>query len=532
MAISIYHFPTPVLELSLVAGGSLTPNTTYYFTCRYHGSVMGHGPLATQASITTDTTNLTINVKIKWDTGGGSYSYNRPTLPYGLAYYYVVWDTADMTDGAGNYNFTTSNIAMLTGTATTYDVNYSTNPSKARQYYTYIPELYHYLAEPVLPAGWSKTEGQPIIYSSSASDTWANVYTAILADGMSNFLFLRQDVLMIMASFYFGHTVTMNDLDVVCYYGNFYSLGTHDRCVLYTQCGGGYGATGAGFSITSADDTILKGNRYRQGFLITGLNNSIYAFNGQVSLTTNDSSERKFIKAFLLTNGFNNNNNWQAINSCVYDQIMSSDETISNIYQKVDTAEIAWAYDWVMYNGFNNSPTTLTINNFSIDTNRITSEGIDYSGDKKPRINWSVATGTYVYKTLAFRNSVEFYITDEDGNPIEGANIEMSNGFETVDDDTDSDGYLEQYIKIRTAVMDTAYSASTYYTTWTDEEEVDVTITKAGYETYTAKMNLINTTEAYITLKSAIDVCVTNKGIGIKVNPENSGNDREVVILP
>ena len=532
MAISIYHFPQPVLELSLVAGGSLTPSTTYYFTCFYKGSVMGQSILATQGSITTDTTNLTINVKVKWDTGGGSYDYNRPTLPYGLAYYYIVWDTSDMTDGAGNYVFTTSNIAVVTGTGVTYNVNYSTNPSKAGQYYIYIPQLYHYLAEPNIPTGWSKTEDQPIIYSSSTSDTWTNVYNAIVADGMTNYVFLRNYELYIMGNFYFGNAVTMNDIAVTCFYGNFYSLGTHDRCDITTICSEGYGGIGAGISIASGDNTTLRGNRYRQGFLINGLDNSIFAFNGQVSMTPNDSSERKFIKAFLLTNGINNNNNWSTYNGTFYDQKMATDETISNIYQNVESATIAWGYDINMYNGFNNSPTTLTINNYSIDTDRATSEGIDYSGDRKPRITWGVSTGTYVYKTLLFKNSLDLYITDESGNPIESADIELSNDFETVSGQTDSDGYLQKYIKIRTAVMDTGYSSTTYYTTWTDKEIIDLTISKAGYETYTAKLNLLDTKEEHISLKSAIDVCITNKGIGIKADPTNSTLDREVILIP
>lgn len=59
-----------------------------------------------------------------------------------------------------------------------------------------------------------------------------------------------------------------------------------------------------------------------------------------------------------------------------------------------------------------------------------------------------------------------------------------------------------------------------------------ITITKPGYETYTNQYTADAKRDLVIELKDAIDVVFTNHGPAIKVNKENSGNDRDVAIIP
>ena len=60
----------------------------------------------------------------------------------------------------------------------------------------------------------------------------------------------------------------------------------------------------------------------------------------------------------------------------------------------------------------------------------------------------------------------------------------------------------------------------------------DISVSKTGYETYTNKITMSKKQDLTIELKSAIDVMVTNKGIGIRADPTNSTKDRDFIILP
>jgi hypothetical protein len=60
----------------------------------------------------------------------------------------------------------------------------------------------------------------------------------------------------------------------------------------------------------------------------------------------------------------------------------------------------------------------------------------------------------------------------------------------------------------------------------------DISVSKVGYETYTNKITMSKKQDLTIELKKAIDIMVTNKGIGIRADPTNSTKDRDFVILP
>jgi hypothetical protein len=557
---AIYEYPKQVIELSLVAGGTLAPNTTYYFGSRYYGRYLaGHGPLSDQYSITTDTTNLSINVKVKyWDATAGAYSYTLPDTPFyagNRAYTLLLWDSADMTDGAGNWVFNTDmihNYISLNRTSGSLDRTYTSPPayySTAARYY-YIPERYHREAtgltvSPISLFGWSLTEGLPVVYTESDADDWDDIVTAI--EGCATFtgytfFGYKNRTLSAHLSIYSAYDCEFNNLKLNLIYGDITTTaGKVNRCELNTTT---YllGKIGGGINVFYGDNNYLTGTSYRQNFSIDGVNNSVNSLGGQMGFSGTGDASTNYLTCLLLSNSLANRNNFSMYNSLLYLQIINNDQENSNIYQYTDD-DMSWAYDWLFYNNsfssYNNDDNTITIIDFVVDTTRATSEDIDYINDKKIRIRWSSVTGTtHVGHSLAIKTSIGMYLVDGDGTAIVGADVNLSNDFETLTGTTDADGYLLKAIKTRTAVQhpdhysDGSANAGTYYTLWTDHDTLDLTISKTGYETYKAKVDAISKKELQITLKKAIDVVVSNKGVGIKADPTNSTKDREVIIFP
>lgn len=550
---SLYTFPKPIVELSLEPGGSLLPNTTYYFGAFYRGFLQaGQSPLSDQVSITTDTTNLSIRVKIKWDTGGGVYSYDRPVPSFWTANYarfHIIWNTTDMTDGAGNWTFvnyettTGADVYIVTGDGTTYNVVYSTAPvyNGTNFLYVYIPERFIYQAagvNPLTELGWTLTDGCPILYAGSASDTWATMMTALASSGYTNYKYLDKAKAEFSGylSIYSSYAVTWNDLTLELFYGIFISEGTHNRCTISTLAYRTGGAISGKIYIANGDNNFLRGQRYRQDFIVDGEANTITSFANQIQIATNNITKRNYVNCFIITNGMNGQANFNLYNSLLYSQINDTGDVISNIYQSTDTATwglVSNPCDLTMMRFYLTSPaTTLTIKNYRIDTNRATSEGISYATERKPRILWSDNSGAGAsLKTLDLKNSVDFYISDEDNNFISGVTVKMQNDFETVTGTTDADGYFSDFILIRRAVQHASYSTPTYQTTWTDEEEVEITISKKGYETYSTIMTLTEKKTSQITLKSSIPVMIAPTGVVIKQDPTNSKANRGDCII-
>lgn len=85
----------PVISLSLVAGGSLSPNTTYYYRAvtvdyRYAGTSGKWSPVSDVKSIATDDTNLSIKIDIVHPTGNDEYT--------------LFWVHEGSDPGVGNWN--------------------------------------------------------------------------------------------------------------------------------------------------------------------------------------------------------------------------------------------------------------------------------------------------------------------------------------------------------------------------------------------------------------------------------------------
>ena len=327
----IYIIPKPVIELTLEAGGSLAPNTTYYFGARYMGSLAGHSALSDQYSITTDSTNKSIRVKVKWD-NGGTWDYTSPTMSFWTAntlFYQILWSSIDMTDGAGNWVYngygSSPNIAMnfhiRNTTGSSYNALYTSYPSYSISslFYDYAPEKYLYLAS--LPTanphdnfGWNRNEGQAILYTTSTSDTWDTMIATLKSSSFTNYIINGRlnNTFIGYLSIYVNHDIKISAINLTLYYGSIYSTtGFFDRCVIETvSYYTGVGEFMKGISIYKGNNCYLRGGYYRQNYLIDGENNQINSFGAQLGFNANDSSERIYLNCLLLSNGMNNNNNF------------------------------------------------------------------------------------------------------------------------------------------------------------------------------------------------------------------------------
>jgi hypothetical protein len=110
----------PVVSLSLVAGGSLKPNTTYYYRAitgdnRLYGSCLRRSAPSDVKSITTDVTNLSIKVDIVHESGNPEYTY--------------IWVAEALDPGTGGWNDKSSQPTIVylgIGSTNHFSTGYST----------------------------------------------------------------------------------------------------------------------------------------------------------------------------------------------------------------------------------------------------------------------------------------------------------------------------------------------------------------------------------------------------------------------
>jgi hypothetical protein len=134
--------------------------------------------------------------------------------------------------------------------------------------------------------------------------------------------------------------------------------------------------------------------------------------------------------------------------------------------------------------------------------------------------------------------SLNCFVTDEDGDRIENADVTLDlDGDEVYTGQTDETGNIEeQILKYRSAFLDPLNEtgtvtfgriADTYMNSY------DITISKAGYETYKSKVNMSERRDLVITLKKSYDIMpVLGKGFATRADPTNSTKDRDVLIMP
>jgi len=128
-------------------------------------------------------------------------------------------------------------------------------------------------------------------------------------------------------------------------------------------------------------------------------------------------------------------------------------------------------------------------------------------------------------------------VVDEEKNTLENVSVTMTyNGDSVFNELTDSNGSIdEQEIVYRRVYWDpTNESGTADYRRIADVymDYYDLTISKAGYETYTSKIDMSRKREFIITLKKAISVFNSNTGQPVlRNNYKNSGNGRDIVTI-
>ncbi len=134
------------------------------------------------------------------------------------------------------------------------------------------------------------------------------------------------------------------------------------------------------------------------------------------------------------------------------------------------------------------------------------------------------------------RYTFDISVRDILGNPLEGANVDLKyNETDIFSEDTDAQGKIEQQIiDYRTWYLDPLnYGMNPGgVAEITRDEQYTMRISKAGYETYTAKIVIDEKKDFQVELKKAIQVMTSNKGPAIKANPENAGDNRDLLIMP
>jgi len=514
MAITLYKFPDPELEVTLEDGGNLAPNTTYYLAGCYLNSFGMFSKATPQVTITTTSTQKSIRVKIKyWN--GSEWKYNAPYyggyIPFGsiviegipviniVDSVYIAIDTNDLTSGGDYYyhyyydNMKVINAGKISLSNWSYLI--TSYPSTNNLSY-FIPKLYYgypfgfsfpgeFKLQSYLPLIWCDTNFASSSILKDIKDYLDNNYPEIksIVDTTSYTFYLG------MHNLYFDNSSSFLDKTTIYLYNaNLFAKATINltNIILYSAM---YSrSVYAGKMV----DCQVKPHIYRPNIMCYNAdskNINISTVGNQFSFTPTQ-IQRTFTKTYLLSNGIPNSANQTLINCLLNLQIVTGTEITTKLYwynNRTECLQLWSNYDFelTVLNSFNKNPATFIFNDFEfILLNRPPSEGIDYVTEKKPRIYWSGANDYGRNDvTLKFKYLINIKVVDKNNNPLQ-ANITASNDFETVSTQTDVNGNCNFTIQSRMAQADNSRGIPTYYTIWTDRETT-IQISKSGYKTYT-----------------------------------------------
>lgn len=542
MAITVYNQPAPVLEVSLQSGGSLSPNTTYYITGFYYSIFGNISQLAQQVSITTTTTELSIQIQAKW-WDGSQWKYDAPPLGVGynyitignmnlgLEYYFrYVVDTVDMTEG-GNYFWRGGNICS------SYRRIYLNTPfsilltsfSKIAQDGLFIPSFYCYYYPSLRMPDIFKVQKEIPFIDCSGTETINNLITYLVAN--------RPDIVLdsnnaggacglgIMATLYFSYqNHSLNSVAFRMYESSLFIKGTLYFSTVFISAF----AYSKGFAAGTSNENFFSTYNYRPVIIAgQGTNNYVTSFGNQYVLSANNSVPFTYIRCYLLTNGMNENNYIKLLNSLLINQTVSpSGEITRDFYHFHDVSKTAYLYELSACNSFNQNPAVFTFNGYDLVLlNRTPREGIDYVAEKKPRIYWFGANSqgrndiTYV-----FRYKVSIKVVDKNGTPLV-VNVQAVNNFETINTQTNEAGEVILYVKSRVANADNSKGIPTYYTLW-QESLTTLNITKEGYKSYNYENLFIETTSLVVVLEILpLEIATLNF-----THPSKANNDGTITV--
>ena len=587
------------LSGSLSAGGTLAPNTTYYYVVL----VLGNGAteiynnygtlsgISNEFSITTDSTNRTVNLTWSAITGASRYLVFRRT-----------------TSGTHYLSSFLSNLVVSTNSAID-------NGSSS----IYNPVLPLVPSGQLLPMGITPRihgVGDLVYYGGTEADpiTPQDIYNAAVADGWTDYCKWDGNTLLVLGNFRPDSSnaaqLFFRNITFVCC-GYFYSYGATGSRIRYGELNSiGQAVSGVKFlfgfcanykqfwigSNTELYNCVVDScNSPNPLYLANVIGHSIYNnFNGGKG---KDIMFRNYTSFFARTDLPVSGLKLQGYFNTIYNDC----KLFSNI---------ECSYQRLTY-GVNSRIDTFAFLNNSYQINEdhagCTDNFIDClfpnttDSDKLPVISWYNQTST-----VQLWNSILLKVLDEAGNPISNATIVIKdkNG-NTITDfagkstyTTDNAGVLfsekisitgatsttitdsskswttnqwlgynifiasgnginqkakvlsntattititEPFLvtpsvgdyagiitEIKTAIM--TYGGSTYVSNKSILNPFTITISKAGYETYYQKQNITSKIDQTITLKKAVPILLSDKGqVFLKKNKENQGSGRSLI---
>lgn len=502
---SVVYLPQPTLEVTLEAGGNLPAGTTYYFTGCYCGFSSGgyvsglYSAVAEEVSITTDSTYKSIRIKFKW-WNGSSWQYTYPTYASGTL---VKWDYVSLKSGGiwkktTPWKFANAFIGSFGLEKLITDESQISGYTSTEYYHPQIADYYN-----SYPTWGDYSSGTPVLIIDSDSDTITTIRTALNGDtkNLCRAAILQGvNYIYMVGEIYFKKAISLSNV-----YFHLINNGmradsnitpSFTACVFFFEkC---YPAT---YNIPVSNLKTCAYLNPRPGLTMSspGTYNQVFSFESGIEISSITASN-----LFAMPFNFNGRirvasmNNYELLtDSVVYQGALFFYTTnlnymgVKRIKEYYDKNLIATVKDlWI-----NDSSSTLTMQevrlvDFVMETNRPASEGIDYTGEKKPRIYWE-RNGTALQDySLNFYYTLKFKIYSPSG-VLQGVTIDVNDGAYT--GETDSNGYCEISYLGRVARRHPSYpTGTTYYTQWTDYLNLTIKISKTGYRTETLSISGID----------------------------------------
>lgn len=519
------------------ARGTLAPNTTYYIRITAHNfndtSQIPYyalsSPPSTEVSFTTTVTNLSASVT--WDVP----TITNPITGYSTIRTYDIYITTTSGDYLNNSSgsFNTHHIPAAIPTQTSH-----TSTTNSRIITTYPPTNgYSYDTFTANPAvcpfmsGINKNNGLITFYT-TGTETFTSIYNAIntafpgnaATDGYRTFAFL--------GGYETPATITGSVTETykrVLYYGGFFRNLSTANTFSFTNCEFEWASYSTAYSTGNTTHTgcIFKYGSLPEFFPLWTLDGfinvtDITTTNCINGLFHNISNYRTNFSGQTVYTPGNRFRAWfsgQILNADINCYYMDRFHTQSTGLSIRDTRLILNANFTITGDSgstVNDTPTNIYDVDFEKEYDLLTVNFVNYIGTNS---NFDI------------HNSYNFSITDENGDPIDGAAIEIYNDADELvtSGSTDVTGILKKDILVYRFFPTTYNNKTPGATLERDYGEFRYTISKTGYETYqTPLLPLREKKFESITMKSVIPVRKTDGGVVVATEPE-SGSSSQLV---
>lgn len=529
MAVTITSHPMVTgVTATLVAGGTLLANTTYYvrITSRtqnsyYWGGVLTSTP-SVEISFTTDTVNK--SARIDWTAVTGSAGYMVYCSATSGNYYQKKCVSS-------NNVTTTTNTYTVTSPATYYGLDsFSTFPTTVN-----------------IPNGISKELGN-ILVSFDGTQTLQTIYNAIVAAGYGAYIFYDGIQFYLKGGFYcIGATAgSLSEVSkiVCCFQGGIWNTNPNLSITFGTKDAGGH-TTGGCVIFSNLESKVYMQYIKLYHCFVTPLLMPSYLIGwqgtGDICPSSKAGSDSKNIlvdqmgfRATGTPNGDVPNN--MTLNQAGYAYWNGESINVKLIagsgYLYIYSAGGVPAFrdwEWDVTN-FHHNVLLITTGTKIKNYDCIFKVDGVITTDNLPKVNWAAGYGDQFCDgefPFEIYNSLIMKITDDTGASLSGATVVLKNKNNTVvlNATTDANGLTTKADIIRTK-MD---YAGTYNTVSTIESlsPFTLTISKAGYETYVSVFNLTSKIDWIVKLKPIIPIRSTIEGkFLLALLPENGSSSK------